>query len=43
MNVTKFLKENPDIAHAIEQQVRDQLLAKPSSEKDDPALEEAEA
>jgi len=43
LNVTKFLKENPDISNSIEQRIREELLAKPGENEDDgPVLEEVQ-
>jgi len=40
-NVRRYLKENPDIAQTIEQQIREKLLVRASVEKDDNAKEDA--
>ena len=41
-NASKFLEDNPDIANAIEQEIRNQMLSiKVPSSKDEEVLEEA--
>jgi recombination protein RecA len=43
LNVTKFLKENPEISSDIEQRIREKLLVRETLEKHEPALQEVKA